>query len=207
MADLSIVVEELDVMRGDRQVAAGITFRLQPGDALILRGDNGSGKTSVLRAIAGFSAPAHGQIRFLFDGEEADAADIRAHQIHWFGVDDALADRLTVAETVSFWSRFYGHAASDVLDRVGLADRATSPAGALSTGQRRRLALTRLLLAPRSLWLMDEPLTGLDEAGKSLVHRIIAHHRADGGIVLMASHDDGLPGAPVLRLLPAAVRA
>ncbi len=200
---LSLTVQDIDVARGGRVVAHGISFALQPGDALILRGDNGTGKTSILRAIAGTAAPPAGVIAFAIDGETTDPAEMRAHHLQWLGGEDGLADKLTVTETISFWLGLYGEkgtAEGEVLARVGMSAHAARAVGKLSTGQRRRLGLARLILSPRALWLLDEPMSGLDAAGRTLLLDLAAEHRAAGGIILMASHDDGLPDAPTLRL-------
>ncbi|MEM9421354.1 MAG: heme ABC exporter ATP-binding protein CcmA [Pseudomonadota bacterium] len=202
---LSLTAKELTVTRAGVPVSAGAGFVLSPGNALVIRGENGTGKTSILRAIAGFSALDRGTIMFLDESEECDADAVRATQIHWLGGEDGLADRLTVAETLAFWAHLFCAHSTDgaaLLDEVRLNDKRQSQVGALSTGQRRRLGLLRLLLAPRALWLLDEPMSGLDESGRALVQQATAHHRQQGGIVLMATHDDGLPNAPTLHLRP-----
>ncbi|WP_158548621.1 heme ABC exporter ATP-binding protein CcmA [Parvularcula marina] len=201
---LSLTIEGLAAERGGRVVVAGLAFSLSPGEALTLRGANGTGKTSILRAVAGFSDPAEGTVRFDLSGEEADASETRATAIHWLGGDDALADKLTLKESLSFWSSLLGGGATDELPaRLGLSGLEDTPLGKMSTGQRRRAGIGRLLCAPRPLWLLDEPMSGLDDQGRELLLSIIAEHRATGGILLMASHDEGIPGCPVLRLSPA----
>lgn len=198
-------VHALDIARGGRRVAAGLSFALGRGEALVLRGENGTGKTSALRTIAGFAAPMGGAVTFCegADGPALDAAQFRAEQIHWLGGEDGLADRLTVRETGQFWAGLFGVPFSpSTLERVGLDAKAESLVGRLSTGQRRRLGLMRLVMVHRALWLLDEPLSGLDQAGRTLLMAAIDTHRAQGGMVVMASHDDGLPNAPTLRLIP-----
>lgn len=200
--DLSVSVRELQARRGGRVVASNVSFNLGPGDALTLRGENGSGKTSILRAIAGFSAT-EDAIAFHRGGTAQDAAETRARSIHWLGGADGIADRLTVTENIKSWQSILGAPPgniNDLLDEVALSALRARPAGKLSTGQRRRLGFARIMMAPRALWLLDEPFNGLDEDGRALMLRSIAHHRESGGIVLMASHDDGLPDAPTLRL-------
>ena len=197
--DLSLAVTGLAPRRGGRVVAAGAAFALGPGDALVLRGANGSGKTSLLRAVAGL-CPHDGEVAFARGGEAREPGAVRAVDLHLLGGGDGLAPRLTAREHVAFWAGLYGAAAAGALERTGLSEAADRPAGALSTGQRRRLGLARLLLAPRALWLLDEPLSGLDEAGRALMLSEVAGHRAAGGLALMASHEDGLPGAATLRL-------
>ncbi|MEM9234066.1 MAG: heme ABC exporter ATP-binding protein CcmA [Pseudomonadota bacterium] len=198
---LSLTAESLAVERGGRLVVAGLDFALAPGDALTLRGANGTGKTSILRAVAGFSEPAEGSIRFAANGEDMDPAEARALNLHWLGGDDALADKLTVAESLSFWRALLGGTQNDgLLSRLGLSGKENTALGRLSTGQRRRAGMGRLLCAQRPLWLLDEPMIGLDDQGRELLLDIVAEHRARGGIVLMASHDQGVPDVPVLRL-------
>lgn len=198
---LSLSAENLAVERGGRIVVAGLSFALAPGEALTLRGPNGTGKTSILRAVAGFSQPADGAIRFLQKHGDADSIEIRATQLHWLGGEDALADRLTVEESLTFWAHLLGgHVADDLTGILGLTGKEKTPLGKLSTGQRRRAGIGRLLCAPRALWLLDEPMSGLDDQGRELLLLIIAEHRAAGGIILMASHDEGILGCPVLRL-------
>lgn len=198
--DLSLACTDLAPARAGRVVAEGVSFSLSPGGALVLRGANGSGKTSVLRAVAGLASYG-GRVAFAEGAAPADPGEVRARRVHLLAAGEGLADRLTAAETLAFWVGLHGADAAGILARVGLSEAETTPAGRLSAGQRRRLGLARLLLAPRALWLLDEPLSGLDEGGRALLLDAVATHRAEGGIVLMATHEaDGLPGAPVLRL-------
>lgn len=201
--DLSLAAHDLAPRRGGRVVAQGVSFSLVPGEALLLRGGNGAGKTSVLRAVAGL-CPAGGGVAFARSGAPLDPAAARADAVHYLGAEEGLSARESPAETVRGWAALYGASARGALGEVGLAEQADMPCGALSTGQRRRLGLARLLLAPRALWLLDEPLSGLDEAGRTLFLSRIEGHRARGGLVLMASHEAGLPGAATLRLSEAA---
>ena len=194
---LSLACDALAPRRAGRVVAAGATFALRPGEALVLRGANGAGKTSVLRAVAGLCGY-DGTVAFEADGAPLGADEARAGHIHLLGPRDGLADRLTAGETSLFWAGLHGGAPA--LAETGLSGAGTSPAARLSTGQRRRLGLARLLGAPRALWLLDEPLSGLDEEGRARLLAAVADHRAAGGIVLMASHEAGLPDASVLRL-------
>lgn len=197
---LTLAATDLAPSRGGRLVAAGVSFDLFPGGALVLRGANGSGKSSVLRAIAGLCAY-EGRVAFGRGGTLVEAALARAGDVHLLTDGGGLAPKLTAHEHIAFWAGLYGVSPAKGLARVGLADVATSPAGALSTGQRRRLALARLLMAPRALWLLDEPLSGLDAGGRDLLLGAAAAHRAGGGMVLMATHEAaGLPNARVLRL-------
>ncbi|MEM9989170.1 MAG: heme ABC exporter ATP-binding protein CcmA [Pseudomonadota bacterium] len=198
---LSLHLRDLDIHRGGQVVAENVSFDVLPGEALVLRGPNGSGKTSILRAIAGFSSSRKGNIEFQQGEAIADPSEVRAHAIHWIGGGDGLADRLTVNQCVAFWAGLYGARPSpNLLVQVGLASGSDQFAGELSLGQRRRLAMTRLFLARRALWLLDEPLGGLDHSAKALMLKLIAAHRQEGGLVLMASHEEGLPQAKTLHL-------
>ena len=198
--DLALTVRALAPARGGRVVASDVSFSLPPGGGLVLRGANGSGKTSVLRAVAGLCVH-EGEVSFALEGAPLEAGAAQAQHTHLLAGGGGLVPKLTAGEHARFWGGLYGAADEDALDRVGLAGAERRPAGALSTGQRRRLGLARLLMAPRPLWLLDEPMSGLDEEGRALLLAAIHDHRAAGGLVLMATHEgDGLPGAPVLRL-------
>ena len=194
---LSLACDALAPRRAGRVVADGVRFRLAPGEALVIRGANGAGKTSVLRAVAGLCGY-DGTVAFEADGVPLDPSEARARHTHLLGPRDGLAERLTAAETAAFWAGLLGGAVA--LGAAGLSGSETAPVGRLSTGQRRRLGLARLLGAPRALWLLDEPLSGLDEEGRARLLGAVAEHRAAGGIVLMASHEAGLPDAATLRL-------
>lgn len=182
---LSLHVENLAIERGGARLFEGLAFSAQPGAHVALTGPNGAGKTSLLRAIAGFLAPAEGAISF---GVERDDA---AAQLHFLGHRDGLKSALGVREHVVFWRELLegGGDVASALERVGLARIADLPARVLSAGQARRLALTRLLVAPRPLWLLDEPAAALDAQGKALIAEMISAHCASGGIVVAAVHE------------------
>ncbi len=187
--------------RGERPVFAGLDFLLPPGGALILRGANGSGKSSLLRLMAGLTPPAAGML--LWDGAPVtdDPARHRA-RLHFIGHADALKPVLTVEETLTFWSGMRGGGAPRAaLVRFRLGPLAATPCRFLSAGQRRRLALARLVASPAPLWLLDEPLTGLDEEAVEDLGAAIAAHRAAGGCVALSTHAPlALAGAATLAL-------
>ena len=195
---------ELAAVRGERVVFAGLSFACAPGEALLLTGPNGAGKSTLLRLLAGLVPAAEGQV--LWDSADA-LADRPAHaaRLRYLAHADALKPGLTLAENLGFWAALWGGSVSAALEAVGLEELGPLPARMLSAGQKRRAALARLALAPVPLWLLDEPSVGLDAASIERFGRLLAAHRARGGMVLAATHVDlPLPGARSLRLAAAA---
>jgi heme exporter protein A len=165
---------------------------LGSGDALLLRGPNGSGKSSLLRMMAGFLRPAAG--RLAWQGVPIDL-DLAGHrrQLCYLGHTDAVKGVLTVRENLALAVALSNGAPDridEALERFDLATLAQTPARHLSAGQRRRLALARLLIGDRVLWLLDEPGVGLDAANRARLEQAIATHRAAGGMVALATHGD-----------------
>jgi heme exporter protein A len=207
VAAAELRAESLACRRGERLVFGGLSFRVPPGGALVLVGSNGSGKTSLLRVAAGLLPPAAG---CLYWGDRPVGPDIAAHRarLRYVGHQDAVKSALTPRETLSFWAELHGAAAgraAAAIDRAlavfGLGGAADWPCRWLSAGQRRRLALARLLAAPAPLWLLDEPMSTLDADGRERLAEIIAAHRADGGSVLLSTHSPiVLPGSRELGL-------
>ncbi len=189
-------------IRGERPVFSGVSFRLERGGALALVGPNGSGKSSLLRILCGLLRPAGGTLTW--DGTSVDE-DWAAHRgrLHYVGHLDAVKPTLTVAENLNDWARFRGaaRAAPGALEALGIEGLADVPGRYLSAGQRRRLALTRVLATPAPLWLLDEPTVTLDAESAARVATMIAAHRADGGMVIVATHGEiALDGANRLDL-------
>ena len=187
-----LIVEDLAVARGGIALLEAVAFTLAPGQALILRGPNGIGKTTLLRAIAGLQPPLRGRV------------DLPADGAAYAGHADGLKATLTVAENLAFWARIYGQrdtaAAIAAMDLGALADR---PAQNLSAGQKRRLGLARLLVTGRMLWLLDEPTVSLDAASVAMFAAAVRAHLAAGGAALMATHIDlGLAEAATLARSP-----
>ena len=179
-------------MRGDRLLFRGLGFVLRAGEALALEGPNGVGKTSLLRAIAGFLQPHAGTIRLKSaDGTVLAEDEERARFIGWLGHQDGAKSQLTPAEALAFFAGYYGGAGKidEVLSRVGVSRLRNLPIQYLSAGQKRRLALARLMLTARPLWLLDEPLAALDKAGKALASELIAQHCRGGGLAIIATHE------------------
>jgi heme exporter protein A len=186
---------ELACWRGERAIFAGLSFTLPPGGALLLVGANGAGKSSLLRVLAGLIPAAEGDL--LWQGEDALADRVaHARRLRYLSHQDALKPSLTAAENLGFYARLWGGDVAAALDSVGLGPLAELPARVLSSGQKRRLALARLALAPAALWLLDEPTVGLDTASVSRLGGLLAAHREAGGAVIAATHLPlPLPGA------------
>ena len=185
----------LACIRSDRIVFAGLDFSVSPGEALILTGANGSGKSSLLRLMAGLGRPAAG--RLLWNGAPVDDdRDAFFRQTHYLGHRDAVKPALTVRENLAFHAALRGSDATGLdatgldaaLSTVGLDALADMPARMLSAGQTRRLALARVLASPASLWLLDEPTIALDAASVAAVFAAVARHRAAGGMVVASTN-------------------
>lgn len=169
----------------------GLSFGVARGTALCVEGANGAGKTSLLRMLAGFLSPAEGAIRLRTDGDDVTDGEERGKFAGWLGHHDGVKAQMTVRETLAFFSRLYG-ANADIgaaLEAVGLARLADLPGQYLSAGQKKRVALARLKLGGRPLWLMDEPLASLDAAGKTIAAGLVSAHCAGGGIAVIATHE------------------
>ncbi|MBK1659974.1 heme ABC exporter ATP-binding protein CcmA [Paracraurococcus ruber] len=190
----------LACFRGERAVFAGLSFRLDAEGALLLVGANGAGKSTLLRLLAGLLRPEAGEVAW--GGRDA-FADRAAHaaRLRYLSHQDALKPALTARENLGFFARLWGGEVEAALATLDLLPLADLPARVLSSGQKRRLALARLALAPAPLWLLDEPTVGLDAASVERLGALLARHRARGGMVLAATHLPlPLPGARELRL-------
>jgi heme exporter protein A len=194
VTNADLVAEDLACRRGERLVFAGLSFRLPPGGALVLTGANGSGKTSLLRLLSGLIAPASGRLAW---GETLIADDVAEHRarLHYVGHQDGIKPGMTPRETLVFWAALRGREVrpdapmlAAALAAFALDPVADWPCRWLSAGQRRRLALTRLLVIPAPLWLLDEAFSALDDDNRVRLEQAIAMHRAAGGRVALATH-------------------
>ena len=182
--------QDLVCVRGERTVFAGLSLALEAGEALVLSGPNGSGKSSLLRLLAGLLRPATGRILWQ---RSPIADDPQAHRgrLAYVGHQDPVKPVLSVRENLVFWTRLKGgaeRAVSQALERFGLLALADVPGRMLSAGERRRLNLARLLSAPAPLWLLDEPTVGLDKGSVAALEAVLAAHRREGGLLLIATH-------------------
>jgi len=182
---MRLVGEGLRVERGERRIFDGVGFAVSAGQALVITGPNGSGKSTLLKAIAGFLPPAAGSIR-LEGGGDAPVAE----HCHYLAHANALKPQLTVEDNLRFWADFCGPGidVDAALEQVGLPGVGDIPTGFLSAGQKRRVAIARLLAARRPVWLLDEPTAALDAASDRRFARIVAEHLASGGIAVAATH-------------------
>ena len=195
--------EALVCDRGGRRVLDGVSFTARAGVPLVITGPNGVGKSTLLRVVAGFLPLVHGQLVF---AQHPSGQEIPADPglLHYVGHRDGIKPALSVRDHLNFWARYMGAQATSVqraLEEFGLAHLADLPGAVLSAGQQRRVALARLLLAWRPLWLLDEPSVSLDTGAREALRQVIADHGARGGAVLVTSHEPlDLPGAEELSL-------
>jgi len=181
-------LREIAVRRGGRLLFEGVSLELPAGEACALTGPNGAGKTSLLRAVAGLVRLEAGAVAF----GEAETELARGEGLHLIGHQDGLKPARTAWEELRFWSRWCGateafaKAAAEALELMPLLELEVRR---LSAGQRRRLALARLLAAPRPLWLLDEPLSPLDAKFRARFGEIMTDHLARGGLIVAAVHD------------------
>ena len=222
MVETLLRVDGLDVERGGRLVLSGLSLALQRGETVLVAGRNGAGKSTLLRTLAGLLPAQAGRIEYGL----ADADTRGIETAHYLGYEDALKPTLTVEENLVFWASMLanrsgaraappepasvsherngeGSPVDAALAAFGIGRLAALPAAYLSAGQKRRAAQARLLLAPRPIWLLDEPLIALDTGAQATLTRLMADHAATGGAILVASHQ---PLALPHRILDLATR-
>jgi heme exporter protein A len=191
---VQLIAENLTLERGGRPVIEGLSFDLDAGCGLLLTGPNGAGKSTLLRALAGYLKPAAGSVRVKGVSEDRDTSEV----CHFVGHLDGIKTHLTAAENLAFWGTYLAGPADaektlhqrveEALERFALAALAEIPAGYLSAGQKRRLALARLCVAERPLWILDEPTVSLDAASVRVLIEAINDHLKGGGLAVIATH-------------------
>lgn len=185
-------ISDLTIARGGIPVLEGLSFELSPGQALVVRGPNGIGKTTLLRTVAGLQPPVSGRI------------ELPPESLVYAGHADGIKPTLSVTENLKFWAEVFGRKDySQAIEAFKLTPLATRLAGALSAGQKRRLGLARLLVTGRAIWILDEPTVSLDTDAVAMFAQAIRTHLAGGGMALIATHIDlGLDEARMLDVGP-----
>lgn len=198
---MRLIAENLGGERGGETVFSGIGFALEKGEALIVTGPNGAGKSTLLRVIAGLLPAAGGRVTVEGGGDDFPSV---ASASHYLGHLNAMKTALSVDENLDFWRAFQGEpglGVEEALETVGLGGIGHLPFGYLSTGQRRRASIAKLLVSRRPVWLLDEPTAGLDKASEERFAGLMRVHLEDGGILVAATHLPlGLVGACELQM-------
>jgi len=187
-----LAVSDLACSRGDHPLFSGLSFQLEAGQLLQVQGENGRGKTSLLRTLCGFMAPVAGEIRWRGQLVAELGEDYRG-QLLYLGHHNAIKDELSALENLQISAGLAGCALDEseavaALRRMGLKGRELLPVKVLSQGQRRRVALARMLVADAPLWVLDEPLTALDVGAVGLIQELLGEHLARAGMVIFTTH-------------------
>lgn len=194
--------ENLTCHRGGRVVFTGVSFSLAGGQALLVTGRNGAGKSSLLRMLAGLLHVSSGRLGL--SGTQADTDATLAEQAHYLGHQDAVKPSLSVSENLRFWTEFLGGGGAAIdaaLEAVDLLPLAGLPAAYLSAGQKRRLSIARLAAVARPIWLLDEPTSALDKPSQQRLAELMRRHLSGGGMIVAATHSSiGLERARELKL-------
>lgn len=203
-------VADLECVRGDRRLFAGMSFSVQPGELLHVHGPNGSGKTSLLRMVCGLVSPAHGEIRWGGAGIRSLGEDY-FKDMTYLGHLGGIKEELTALENLRILTELAGGDAAEdkavaALGSMGLAGREDLPAKVLSQGQKRRVALARLMLCNTRLWILDEPFTALDAVAITVVQALLSKHLHNGGMIILTTHQEvEISAGPVRRIYLGAV--
>ena len=203
---MRLVAEGLSAKRGEDLIFQDISFEIASGEALVVKGPNGSGKSTLLRVLAGLLPAESGMAKLLAAAHPVERVGEAAH---YLGHRNAMKRELTVAENLAFWKAFFGDFAGGegvtvdaAVDAVGLGGIAHLPFGYLSAGQQRRMAMAKLLVAWRPVWILDEPTAALDVAAEEMFSGLVTAHLARGGLTIAATHQPlGLAGAGELRMM------
>ena len=202
---MKLQINNLSVRRGDELIVSDLTFTVATGEALVVQGANGVGKSTLLRALAGLLSHDGGSVEVADPDPEFSGMTV-GELCHYLGGDNAMKPALSVEENLLFWQEFCGQPHLDVdeaLDMVGLDGLQTVPFAHLSTGQRRRIAIARLLVSYRPIWILDEPTSGLDAASEKQFSALMQAHLEDDGLIIAATHIPlGLESARDLLLEP-----
>ena len=195
--------DNLTLIRGERCLFEGLSFALESGGLLILEGRNGCGKTSLMRAVAGMLSLEAGQV-YWDDIPVEKQRQVFHGDLVWLAHRTGLKGDLTLVENLGFERTLRAQSerdAEEIYERLGISRLKKLILRSLSAGQQRRVALARMLLADVPLWLMDEPFTNLDREGRKLVMELVEEHLAEGGMCVMAAHQDVEIDAPVTKVL------
>ncbi len=186
---LSLKVNDLRLVKGYKLLISGLNFEITAGEALSLYGENGVGKTTLLRTLAGFTVPDSGTIAFIANHSQIELEEARVRHVHFLGHHDALSPARTVAEELAFQAEYLGGDAGAAVEPLRLKPLMDLETRHLSAGQKRRLSCARLLMVRRDLWLLDEPMAPLDAEHRALLGGLMQAHLADGGMIVAAVHD------------------
>ena len=184
---MRLIVSDLAAERGGEIIFSDLNFSVSGGQAMVVTGPNGSGKSTLLRIICGLLPAAYGEVQLEIGAEMLKASSL----IHYLGHQNAMKPALSVRENLDFWQKFHGEKAleiEDALEAVGLPDIDHLPFGYLSTGQKRRVSIAKLLMSDRPIWVVDEPTAGLDRASEKRFAELMGEKLEDGGIIVAATH-------------------